>query len=202
MHRKHIKKRSETLTQTLRNSNHQNHKNHWKTQGKSIKLKKLQVRILLRKLKTYIRFSIIVCIIFSSFSGRNFNMFSMIFGIKKQWKIAMFLDSVFLLILDPFCTHFELILGGFWEPKPVILGIYFLIIFACRPKSGPRAPKSGPRAAQERPKSAQERPKSGQEVPKSGPRVPKSDLRAAQERPRATQKQPRAAQERPRAARE
>ena len=55
-----------------------------KTQGKSIKIKKIQVRILLRKLKTYIRFSIIVCIIFSLFSGRNFNMFSMIFGIKNQ----------------------------------------------------------------------------------------------------------------------
>ena len=168
MHRKHIKKRSETLTQTLRNSNHQNHKNHWKTQGKSIKIKNIQVRILLRKLKTYIRFSIIFCIIFSSFSGRNFNMFSMIFGIKKQWKIAMFLDSVFLLILDPFCTHFEFILGGFWEPKPVILGIYFLIIFACRPKSGPRAPKSAPRA------------------PKSGLKAAKRCPRAAQECPRAT----------------
>ena len=116
MHRKHIKKRSENLTQTLRNSNHQNHKNHWKTQGKSIKIKELQVRILLRKLKTYIRFSIIVCIIFSSFSGRNFNMFSMIFGIKKQWKIAMFLDIVFFIDLDPFCTHFELILAPSWEP--------------------------------------------------------------------------------------
>ena len=154
MHRTHIKKRSEKLTLTLRNSNHQNHKNNWKKHGKSTNIKKLQVRILLRKLKTYIRFSIIVCIIFSSCSGRNFNMFLMIFGIKKHWKIAMFLDSVFLLILDPFCTHFELILGGFWEPKPVILGIYFLIIFACRPKSGPRAPKSAPRAPQERPRAA------------------------------------------------
>ena len=36
---------------------------------------------------------------------------------------------------------FGLILGGFWEPRAVILGIDFLMIFACRPKSGPRAPK-------------------------------------------------------------
>ena len=36
---------------------------------------------------------------------------------------------------------FGLILGGFWEPRAVILGIDFLMIFVCRPKSGPRAPK-------------------------------------------------------------
>ena len=195
MHRKHIKKRSEALTQTLRNSNHQNHKNHWKTQGKSINIKKIQVRILLRKLKTYIRFSIIVCIIFSSFSGRNFNMFLMIFGIKNQWKIAMFLDSVFFIdfgpILYPFWAHFGRLLGAQTGHFGYLFFDHFRMSAQERPKS-----------AKERPKSAQERPKSGQEVPKSGPRVPKSDLRAAQERPRATQKQPRAAQERPRAARE
>ena len=55
----------------------------------------------------------------------------------------------------------------FWEPTSVILGIDFLMIFACRSKIAPRAPKSG------------------QEHPKSSPRAPKSGLRGAQERPRA-----------------
>jgi hypothetical protein len=78
----------------------------------------------------------------------------------------------------------------FWEPKSVIFGIDFLMIFACRseiapraakscqepPKSSPRAPKSGPRGAQERPKTAQERPREPQErqkVTQEGPRRPK-----------------------------
>ena len=54
-------------------------------------------------------------------------------------------------------VDFGVILGGFGGSKSVIFGIDFLMIFACRSKSGPRAAKSGPRAA-----------KSGQESPKSG----------------------------------
>ena len=67
MHQKMFKKRSEKRTKTRRNSNHQNHKNDWKTQGKTIKIKKWQVRILLRKFKKNILFSIHFWIIFWSF---------------------------------------------------------------------------------------------------------------------------------------
>ena len=71
------------------------------------------------------------------------------------------------------------------------LGIDFWMIFACRPKSGPRAAKSTqerPRAAQERPRAAQERPRAAQERPRAAqecPRAPKSGPRAAQECSRA-----------------
>ena len=43
--------------------------------------------------------------------------------------------------------NFGAILGDFWEPKSIIFGIYFCMIFACRFKIAPRAAKSGPRAA-------------------------------------------------------
>ncbi len=71
--------------------------------------------------------------------------------------------------LVAFWCDFGAIWGGFGESKSVILGIDFLMIFACRSKSGPRAAKSGPRAA----KSRQERPKSGPRAAKSGPKPPK-----------------------------
>ncbi len=123
-------------------------------------------------------------------------------------------------------SDFGSLWAPFWEPKSVIFGIDFWMIFACRSKSdpraaksGPRAPKSRPRAAQERPRAgqerpraAQERPKSGQEQPKSGPRAakigqerPKSGPRAAKSGPRAAksgQERPKSGQERPKAAQE
>ena len=80
-------------------------------------------------------------------------------------------------------------LVGFGGSKSVIFGIDFLMIFACRSKSGPRAAKSG----QERPKSSQERPKSGQKRPKSGPRAAKRAPRVAKSAPRAAQEQLRGA---------
>ena len=69
-----------------------------------------------------------------------------------------------IAFLDGFWMDFGVILGSFWEPKSVILGINFLMIFAYRSKSGPRAPKSSPRA------------------PKSTPRMPKRAPRAPEER--------------------
>ena len=91
-------------------------------------------------------------------------------------------------IWNDFWTDFGAILGGFWEPKSVIFGIDFLLIFTCRSKSGPRAAQSGPRAAKSRPRA-----------PKSAPRAAQERPRAAQERPGAAQERPKAAQERPRA---
>ena len=37
--------------------------------------------------------------------------------------------------------------GGFWDPKSVIFGIDFSLIFACRSKIAPRAAKSLPRTS-------------------------------------------------------
>ena len=85
---------------------------------------------------------------------------------------ASFFASIFCRFGVPFWCH----LGGFWDPKSVIFGIDFSMIFACRSKIAPRAAKSGPRAAQERPKSGQESPKSGQKWSQSSrepPRVTK-----------------------------
>ena len=73
----------------------------------------------------------------------------------------------------------RLILGGFGRSKSVILGVDFCMIFACRPKSGPRAPQEQPRVAQGRPQSAQESPKgsprAAQERPKGGQERLQSD---------------------------
>ena len=63
------------------------------------------------------------------------------------------------------------------EPKSVIFGIDFSLIFTCRSKIAPRAAKRGPRAPQERPRAAQEEPKSGPRAPKRAPRAAKSDPR-------------------------
>ena len=102
---------------------------------------------------------------------------------------AVFFSHRFLSsMLVRFGSDFGAILEPFWEPKSVILGIDFWMIFHVvpgspqeRPKSGqeppkrgPRAPKSPPREAQERPRTSQECPKSGQEAPKSGKKGPKT----------------------------
>ena len=59
-------------------------------------------------------------------------------------------------ILVRFGSDFGSLWAPFWEPKSVILGIYFWMIFACRSKIAPRAAKSPPRAPQERPSWPQE----------------------------------------------
>ena len=75
----------------------------------------------------------------------------------------MFFAVILVSFLLLFWVDFGLILGGFWEPRAVILGIDFLMMFRYRPKSGPRAPKKrfgvvfgwsggGPRAAREGPR--------------------------------------------------
>ena len=69
-------------------------------------------------------------------------------------------------ILVGFGFDFGSLWAPFWEPKSVILGIDFLMIFACRSKIAPRAAKSGPRAAQEWPRALQERPRAAQSAPR------------------------------------
>ena len=104
----------------------------------------------------------------------------------------MFFSHRFLSsILIRLGIDFGSLWASFWVPKSVMLGIDFLMIFACRLKSAQECPKS----AQERPKSAprapQERPRSRQERPKRGPRVPKSTPRAPPKRPRTPKNAPR-----------
>ena len=83
---------------------------------------------------------------------------------------AMFFSHRFLSsILIRFGSDLGAMLEPFWEPKSIIFGIDFWMIFHVVPGT-----------PQERPRASQERPKSSQEPPKSGPR-------AAQERPRAAQ---------------
>ena len=79
-------------------------------------------------------------------------------------------------------THF----GRLWGFQIGHVGRRFCMIFACRPKGGPRASKSAPRAAKSRPRAAPERPTVAQERPKS-----------SQERPKSTQKVPKRAQKAP-----
>ena len=85
-------------------------------------------------------------------------------GLEEVFFSHRFLSS----ILVRFGIDFGAIWDPFWEPKSVIFGIDFLMIFACRSKITPRAAKSLPRASQERPGAAQERPGAAQESPKSG----------------------------------
>ena len=101
-------------------------------------------------------------------------------GLEHRFFSYRFLSS----ILVGFGFDFGSLWAPFWEPKSVIFGIDFLMIFACRSKIAPRAAKSP------------------QEPPKSPPRAPKSGPRGAPERPRAAQERPRAAHERPKAAQE
>ena len=70
---------------------------------------------------------------------------------------ASFFVSIFGRFLVRFWGHFGNILEPFWRSTSVIFGIDFLMIFACRSKSGPRAAKSG-----QRPESGQKRSKSGE----------------------------------------
>ena len=88
---------------------------------------------------------------------------------------SMFFSLRFLhRILVAFWVDFGVIWGGFWEPKSVIFGIDFLMIFSCRSKSG-----------QERPKSTPERPKSAPRAPQTTPRAPETTPRASETTPRA-----------------
>ena len=50
-------------------------------------------------------------------------------------------------------SDFGSLWAPFWEPKSIIFGIDFLIIFSCRSKIAPRAAKSGPRAPKSLPRA-------------------------------------------------
>ena len=93
---------------------------------------------------------------------------------SRRSYVGSFFASFFASIFDRFLVRFWSHLGGFWEPKSVIFGIDFLMIFACCSKSGPRAAKSLPRASQERPRASQERPRELQERQKVTQEGPKS----------------------------
>ena len=84
---------------------------------------------------------------------------------------SFFSHRFLLSILFRFGVDFGSLWAPFLEPKSVILGIDFWMIFACRSKSGPRAAKSGPRAPKSRPRAAQERPRAAQEIQKDPPRT-------------------------------
>ena len=119
-----------------------------------------------------------VFVCFWRFGGCYFRLMSGLFALRFLYRflVAFFFD-------------FRIILGGFWEPKSVIFGVNFGMIFACRSKSGPTAPKSGPRAPKSAPRAPQERPRATQEHP-----------RAAQERPRADQERSKSGQDRPKSS--
>ena len=55
--------------------------------------------------------------------------------------------------LVAFWRDFGGIWGGFWDPKSVIFGIDFLMIFVCRSKVAPRAAKSSSRATKGGPRA-------------------------------------------------
>ena len=103
-------------------------------------------------------------------------------------------DSCFsYLFLTSILVRFGCDFGSLWapflEPKSVIFGIDFWMIFACRSKIAPRAAKSGPRAAKSAPRSAKSSPRaarSSQKRTKSGQKRPKR----GQERPKRCQKRP------------
>ena len=97
-------------------------------------------------------------------------------GLEEVFFSHRFLSS----ILIRFGVDFGSLWASFWEPKSVIFGIVFLMIFACRSEIAPRAAKS----CQERPKSSPRPPKSGQRAPKRRPRAPKS----GRERPKSGRK--------------
>ena len=88
-------------------------------------------------------------------------------GLEEVFFSHRFLSS----ILIRFGVDFGSLWASFWEPKSVIFGIVFLMIFACRSKSGPRAAKSG----QKRPKRGQKWAKSSPRAAKSSQKHPKSD---------------------------
>ena len=114
-------------------------------------------------------------------------------AVTKQPKIAprwpqdgledSFFSYLFLFsILVRFGCDFGSLWAPFLEPKSVILGIDFWMIFACRSKIAPRAAKSGPRAAKSLPRASQERPRAAKRAPraaKSNPRGPKTPEKRA-----------------------
>ena len=75
-------------------------------------------------------------------------------GLEHRFFSYRFLSSIFV----GFGSDFGSLWAPFWEPKSVILGIDFWMIFACRSKIAPRAVKS----AQERPRATQEGPKTSE----------------------------------------
>ena len=108
-------------------------------------------------------------------------------GLEEVFFSHCFLSSIFIR----FGVDFGAIRDPFWEPKSVMFGIYFLMVFACGSKIVPRAAKSGPRAAKSLPRASQERPRAAQERP----REPQERQKVTQEGPRAAKTDPRGAQE-------
>ena len=123
-------------------------------------------------------------------------------AVTKQLKIAPrrpqdgLEDSSFSYrFLSSILVGFGSDVGSLWasflEPKSVIFGIDFWMIFACRSKIAPRAAKSLPRASEERPRAAQERPREPQErqkVTQERPRAAKSDPREPQDARKETKR--------------
>ena len=100
-------------------------------------------------------------------------------GLISTFLSLHFLHRFFVV----FWFDFGAIWEGFGEPKSVILGIIFWMIFACASKIAPRAP-------QEAPKTAPGGPKSVQEAPQSVPIAPQEAPRAPPKRPKTSKKVP------------
>ena len=76
--------------------------------------------------------------------------------------LSFFFSSFFEWFLVILWIYFGIMLGFFWVPELVILGVDFCMIFPFVPrvaKSGPRAAHSAPRVAESRTRAAQERPR-------------------------------------------
>ena len=114
------------------------------------------------------------------FEGSYFRLRSVLFSLRFLHRF-----------LVAFWTDLGAILGAFGEPKWIILGIVFLLNFACRSKTALRPHKSGPRAAKSRPRGAQE-----------APRGPMRRRKGLQGHPKGTQEHPKGAQESPKGTQE
>ena len=91
-------------------------------------------------------------------------------------------------------------MGGFWEPKSVILGIDFWMIFACRSKTAPRPPKCAPRPPKRHPRGTKRHPRPPKRHPKGTkrhPKAPQEHQKAPKKHPKGTQKAPKSTQKAP-----
>ena len=91
-----------------------------------------------------------------------------------------------------FCLRFWCvfgpILGPFWDPKWVILGVVFWPFFGRRPSGAPRVPQEAPRgskkAPQEAPRGAHEASRAPKKVPKRPQEAPRGLKRSQKARGR------------------
>ena len=98
-------------------------------------------------------------------------------GLEEVFFSHRFLSS----ILVRFGVDFGSLWASFWEPKSVILGIIFLVVFCM--------------SCQVRRRALQEHSKTSLRPPKIAPRGPKRALRGPQEAPRGPKEDPRGHQE-------